>query len=135
MTIKVWYRNDDPQKVISFGKSSGGADESCLECQIPADFIPDHDFYLIVDGILVRKSQEEITMITMERQAAAARRILVAAAQASYDTTKDVAVLCYLKGIALPAAWSPYCDELLAIISGTSEATELPSQPDRPEGL
>ncbi len=59
--MKVWYKNSDPTKVISFGKSSGEADESSFEYAGEPAHGLDHAFYYITGGnTLVSKSKAEI---------------------------------------------------------------------------
>jgi hypothetical protein len=78
---KIWYKNNDPTKIISTGKSVGNPDESYFE----SDILPDDDELYIIDHsgpgpVLARKSQAEIDAIFAARAQAAA-----AAAQEASD--------------------------------------------------
>ena len=64
--VKIWYKNSDPTRIISTGKSIGNPDESFIESSI---FPDDDEFYLIQNSIIVRKSQAEIDAILAARQA------------------------------------------------------------------
>ena len=61
---KIWYKNSDPTKIISTGKSVGNPDESFIESSILPD---DDEFYRIQNSIIVRKSQAEIDTIIAAR--------------------------------------------------------------------
>ncbi len=68
--MKVWYKDSDPTKVISFGKSSGESGESHFIAK-PQEL--DHEFYTIGAGpSLVRKDQAVIDQIIADRATAAA---------------------------------------------------------------
>ena len=71
--MKVWYKNIDPTKIISFGKSVGNADESSFDVDVPATIDTDSydmEFYETAPGppkALVRKSQAAIDAIIAAR--------------------------------------------------------------------
>lgn len=62
------------------------------------------------------------------------RQNLIGAALEALATTDMVFIRCGKAGIAWPVAWQSYVVALRAIVNGSSEATELPEQPEYPEG-
>ncbi|VAX17056.1 hypothetical protein MNBD_NITROSPINAE04-866 [hydrothermal vent metagenome] len=65
--MKIWYKNSDPTKVISFGKDSGEADESFFKHDGEPVYGFDHKLYDIVNGVLVAKSQKAVDAIKAQR--------------------------------------------------------------------
>ena len=71
--LKVWYKDSDPTKVISFNKSVGGDSESYLEVAYPDNLDADSwdmEFYEINQGppqVLNRKAQGLIDAIVVAR--------------------------------------------------------------------
>ncbi len=83
--MKIWHSTLATGPVISFGKSSGGADEDYFE-GAPQEF--DHEFYEDIDPsapALVRKSQSAIDTIIAQRVQDAAD-----AAQAKADRIQEI---------------------------------------------
>ena len=56
-----------------------------------------------------------------------------AAAQVALDKSDVTILRCYERGVAVPTEWADYRAALRLIVSGTSEATELPVRPEYPD--
>lgn len=70
--MKIWFKNSDPTKVISFGKSVGSGGEAYFEHVDEPVHGLDHDFYDITGGnTLVAKSLPVVDQIKADRVTAA----------------------------------------------------------------
>ena len=61
-----------------------------------------------------------------------ARAALKASAQSALDKSDITLLRCYERGVSVPTEWADYRAALRLILSGKSEATELPVRPKYP---
>lgn len=72
------------------------------------------------------------TPLPYEPDPDALKAALKTAAQAAIDKTDITLLRCYERGMAVPVEWATYRNDLRAIVSGTSESTDLPVRPEYP---
>ena len=61
-----------------------------------------------------------------------AKATLKVSAQVALDKSDVTILRCYERGVSVPTEWADYRAALRLIVSGTSEATELPVRPEYP---
>ena len=109
-------------KIDKFGNVVRLSDNACIPAD-PANM--DYAEYL-------RWEAEGNTPTPYEPDPEEARAALKTSAQVALDKSDVTILRCYERGVSVPTEWADYRAALRLIVSGTSEATELPVRPEYP---
>ena len=102
---------------------------------VVATFSDGHsESHLVTADVIQAWLAEGNTPLPYEPDPEEARAALKTSAQVALDKSDVTILRCYERGVSVPTEWADYRAALRLIVSGTSEATELPVRPAYPVG-